>query len=342
MKRKALDALVAHFSLTPSGLEALLTLSDARPARLEQLRFGIQALRIAGLLCLVLGVIFFVAANWSALQVMGRFALLEILFVGCIGAALVRLPPATLGRFALFGAFVVAGALLALFGQTYQTGANVYELFLTWALLGLPLVIASQWSVAWAAWFAVLNIALALYCGWRPDGGVLWFLLGGMPSKVAILMLPAAINLALWFATERIRSKPAHPALAALAAPWLGRFLVACAIGFGTWAGISALTLYPMVGWVLTADEAIALILLIPLLFVVWAYTMRRRKDVFPLTMLAASMILLGLFAVIREFHRSDWIMMLLVAVWLVASSTLASKYVLRTLRQWRTQKVPA
>ncbi len=116
----------------------------------------------------------------------------------------------------MFGAFVVAGALLALFGQTYQTGANVYELFLTWALLGLPLVIASQWSVAWAGWLTVLNTALALYCGWRPDGGLLWFVFASVPWETTILMIPAAINLALWFGTEHLRDKPVHRVVDAL------------------------------------------------------------------------------------------------------------------------------
>jgi uncharacterized membrane protein len=75
------------------------------------------------------------------------------------------------GRGATFLAFVATGALLALFGQTYQTGADVYELFLTWALLGLPLVVAAQWGVASAAWVLVLNISLMLFSGWHPAGG---------------------------------------------------------------------------------------------------------------------------------------------------------------------------
>ena len=155
LKRSELDGLAEFHSLTPTKVEALLDLANARPSRAEGLRFLGLCLRMAGILSLAAGLVFFVAANWARIAVFGRFALVELVLVICVAVAFVRPPPSFAGRGAIFLAFIATGALLALFGQTYQTGADIYELFLTWALLGLPLAIAAQWSVASAAWRAM-------------------------------------------------------------------------------------------------------------------------------------------------------------------------------------------
>src|SRR5688572_10227099 len=203
LKRSELDGLAESYSLTTTKVEALLELADARPTRAEGLRFLGTCLRIAGVLSLAAGLVFFVAANWSEIAVFGRFALIELVIVACAVVAFVKPPPHFSGRAATFLAFIAAGALLALFGQTYQTGADVYELFLTWALLGLPLVAAARWSVASAAWVLVLNLALLLFCGWHPTGGLLWVVFGGTHFQPAHLVMGAAwLNLALWFAFE--------------------------------------------------------------------------------------------------------------------------------------------
>ena len=99
-------------------------------------------LRIGGILSLAAGLVFFVAANWSEFAVFGRFALLELVLVGLRRR---RLREAAAGiRWAAPRCSSLSSPRAhcwRLFGQTYQTGADVYELFLTWALLGLPLVV---------------------------------------------------------------------------------------------------------------------------------------------------------------------------------------------------------
>ena len=52
-------------------------------------------LRIAGVLSLAAGVVFFVAANWSEIAVFGRFALLELLLLACVVARLREAAAAT-------------------------------------------------------------------------------------------------------------------------------------------------------------------------------------------------------------------------------------------------------
>src|SRR5262245_50037230 len=199
MDRKELDGFIAHHALSEEGIAAAFEIANAQPSRAETLRFASQALRIAGVLSLAAGLVFFVAANWQDFRVFGRFALIEAVLIGSVVVATVRCPPAALGRYALLMAFVATGALLALFGQTYQTGADLYELFLTWSLVALPFAFAAQWSLTWAAWLTVLNVALALFCNTSRVGGWLWTLVDARGLRlVELLLLPTIVNLALW------------------------------------------------------------------------------------------------------------------------------------------------
>jgi uncharacterized membrane protein len=58
---------------------------------------------------------------------------------------------------------VLVGALFGVFGQVYQTGADPYELFLTWALIIVPWVIAARFTTLWVIEVALLDVALALW-----------------------------------------------------------------------------------------------------------------------------------------------------------------------------------
>lgn len=105
-----------------------------------------------------LGLIFWVAANWSALSRTGHFALLQGFTLAMfVGAALL---PAARQAISL-AALLAVGGLLAYFGQTYQTGADAWQLFAMWALAGLPLCVAARSDAVWSAWVVVAAVAVA-------------------------------------------------------------------------------------------------------------------------------------------------------------------------------------
>jgi hypothetical protein len=107
-----------------------------------------------------LGVVFWIAANWDELGRFGRFALLQFLVLAmCIGALARPAARAPLALLALLG----IGALFAYFGQTYQTGADPWQLFALWAVLGLPLAQAARSDVVWTPWALVAMTAAALW-----------------------------------------------------------------------------------------------------------------------------------------------------------------------------------
>ena len=120
------------------------------------------------------GVVMWVAANWDEFGRFGRFALL-MGFVGVMGtgAALRPVLRAPFGLLVLRG----IGALFAYFGQTYQTGADPWQLFALWALLALPLCLGERSDVLWAPWALVVVTAISLWTHarlghrWRVEPG---------------------------------------------------------------------------------------------------------------------------------------------------------------------------
>ena len=107
-----------------------------------------------------LGIVFWVAANWETLGRFGRFALLQGFFVVmCAGALWRPAARAPLGLLAL----LAIGGLFAYFGQTYQTGADPWQLFALWAVLALPLCLAARSEVLWTPWALVVMTAVSLW-----------------------------------------------------------------------------------------------------------------------------------------------------------------------------------
>lgn len=331
MNRKELDAFADHYGLTTEGVESALAIAGARPSRTDVERFGVRLLQLAGVLSLAAGVVFWVAANWSSIGVFGRFALVQGVLLAVVAIAVWRPAPHALGRYALLLAFVVTGALFALFGQTYQTGADVYELFLNWSLLGVVFVVAAQWSVVWAAWALVLNVALALFCGARPQAGLLWVAFSGWElERSQLLLLPLVLNTLLWVASLALeRSRRAH-----LAPAWLGRFALACAVAYGTWAALIVVVRAegPAAGYV-------GLVVPLVVFAGVAAHTLQRQVDVFPLALLEASLIVLSTTAIVEYFEWDDIGVLFVIAAWLIASSTLAGHWLMRLVREWETEE---
>lgn len=321
--RDELDRIAAHYALDADGTTALLGAASAVPAADQRRRFLATLLRIGGLLSIGASVVFFIAANWSRFAVFGRFALLEAALVACGIAALIRPPPHGLGRAALFLAFVVTGALLALFGQTYQTGADVHELFLGWAMLGLPLAVLAAWSVSSAAWLLVLDAALLLFCGGHPTGGLLWMAFGGRGTAPSGLIIGVAwLNLALWFAFEHLRL-PAVP-------EWVRRLALSAGFGFVCWAGLLVITgpdgQLPAGLGVLAAMAAVT------------AQSLRQRRDIYPLAVVTGSFIFLSVVWLVDTMKLRSENVFLLLALWLIGSSTAAGRLLTTLARRWRVE----
>lgn len=328
VSRSGLDVLARAAGLDAQGSAQLLDDARALPSAAEWRQTLQRFAGIAGVLALGFGAVFFIAANWSALTPGGRLWLLQGLFLIAIAAALWRPPPQVLGRSALLFAFIGAGALFALFGQTFQTGADVYELFVLWTLLGLPLVFAARWSPVTAAWLLVGNVALALFCGVVPAQHPLWMLLGFDERSWALRMLIAMLpNLLLWGVAEWRAMR--DPALELLLPRWLRRLLLLAGLGYGTLAAFVA---------ILDSHRQAAMVL--PLFLVsavaVAAFCLRFRREALGPVALAASAVVLGL-AVLMEIIPSgaQELSLLLLPLWVVVASGAAGVVLVPLVRRW-------
>ena len=168
--RDEIDQLTeaGHFDATQRGIA--LEIACVLPNTSQWHRFLGRLFLFFGVTLLIAAIGYFVAYNWDE---MGRFAKIALLEIGVIGAALAaaRFAPDDLrSRAALLGAVLLTGPLLAFIGQTYQTGADTYELFRAWALLALPWVLVARWRILWCVWLLIANVAVALYFAeaWRP------------------------------------------------------------------------------------------------------------------------------------------------------------------------------
>jgi uncharacterized membrane protein len=158
--RLAVLQLIALHDLDATRAQRLRQLAglDAEPAILTH--WLPRAVAVLGAALCGLGIVFWIAANWDSLSRLGQFALLQGFLVAASAAALwsprARLP---LGLLVLLG----TGGLFAYFGQTYQTGADAWQLFALWAVLTLPLCLALRSDVLWAPWVLVAMAAISLW-----------------------------------------------------------------------------------------------------------------------------------------------------------------------------------
>ena len=176
-------------------------LSDADAKRLNELARrdvepqGLQTtiplgLALIGAALVGLGIIFWIAANWASLSRAGHFALLQaVIVVMCVGALFRPAARPALSLLALLG----IGGLFAYFGQTYQTGADPWQLFALWAALALPLCLGVRHDALWTPWALVGMTAIALWIyahvgrDWRVGGEDLFYHLAGWSAALLLV-----------------------------------------------------------------------------------------------------------------------------------------------------------
>ncbi len=320
-----------------SIIHAMTDLIAARPDAAAWRAFAIRLLNAAGIGALGAGIIFFVAANWQDYGLMGRFAILQAAFVACVGIAFWRPPPGAIGPLALVLATLVTGALLALFGQSYQTGADLYELFFIWAALSLPFALAGRSGAVWATWWIVLNVGLALYCGLVGPDQLLWRLLDRWGVDGAMLLLFAGI---VDFAGAAAFLYLARTRFAEHAPHWLVRMLATFGFLFANFACIAAIARIGRFTSRAAAtgnSELPAIAIFAVLCAFIGIATVQRRIDVYPLALIAASFIAISTALLIGHMNLNGLGAIFVVAAWLVASSTAAGFLLMHWVRAWRT-----
>lgn len=174
-RRDQLDRLIETGALQPRDLDTALNISGIHPKGSHWRGLIDQLLLWWASLSFGCGLLFFVAFHWQDMHRFSQFALIQ----GCLIASVLmfvyyRQQP-LLRQVSLTLAWLILGVLLALFGQTYQTGADPWQLFATWALLSLPWVWISTFHPLWLAWLGLINLSIHLYYQAMPNASLLLF-----------------------------------------------------------------------------------------------------------------------------------------------------------------------
>ncbi|MBU1108493.1 MAG: DUF2157 domain-containing protein [Candidatus Riflebacteria bacterium] len=148
-----------------------------------------------GGLALAFAVMFFVAYNWNAIGRFAKFGMVEGIIVLAIVAYCRLGENTTASKVSLLVATISLGVLLALYGQTYQTGADPWQLFFSWAVLLLPWALIGRFPAIWVVWVILINLAIILYH--QTFSNLFWILLGS-PGMLLMVFCFNTLVLAAW------------------------------------------------------------------------------------------------------------------------------------------------
>jgi len=194
--RNELIDLIAQGAIPAQKIDESLAAAKVVPDGKAWILFIDHLLLWLGGLALAFAALFFVAYNWNDIGRFARFGMVEIFIVLAI-VAYWKLGEHTVGgKVSLLAATIALGVLLALYGQTYQTGADPWQLFSTWALLMLPWALIGRFPAIWIVWIVLINLSIVLYH--QAFRGVFWFMFS---SDTAMLWLVFAFNtlaLVIW------------------------------------------------------------------------------------------------------------------------------------------------
>ncbi len=193
--RQMILDLAEQGRIAPQQVRQALLLTGVLPTKPDWQHFLDQLLLWLGTSLVSAGVIFFFAYNWNALGRHTKFGLVEALVVAAL-LCIWRLGlEGIAGKAALLAASLFVGTLLALIGQTYQTGADTFELFGVWAGAILPWVLVGRFAALWVLWLVVVHVALGLY--YQTFGG-LFGLVFGPEEMVWVVLLLSTGALVVW------------------------------------------------------------------------------------------------------------------------------------------------
>ena len=297
-----------------------LQIAGERPTAASWLSFSKNLLLMMGLLALAFGVVFFFAFNWNEMGRMFKFMTLQVLLVAMFVGYYFKSKSFWLSQAMLLAAVIVLGALLALFGQTYQTGADPWQLFATWAMLIAPLVLFSRSEVLWVVLAVLVNTALSLY--FQVNQSLFGVSLMGHHLSWVFLLLNTVLLVSVeWLSSH---SKGWQQKIA-LQHRWAAQVLGVVVLHILAFIGMHAI-------WGHSAMRSLNLMFYVIFMVVTFTYYRYVRKDLLLLTAWALALIVFIMALLANTvFDGFDAGGLLLMAISLIALSTFAVSWIKKT-----------
>jgi len=163
LNRNQILSFIENKNIKKYNIKKVLEQTEVTPTSKSWYIFIDQIVLWFGALSLAFAIMFFIAYNWNEFQYMSKFALVEGLIVLSVGFYLYLGAEKISSKVSLMVSTILVGVLLALVGQTYQTGADPWQLFFYWAILILPWVFIGKFSPLWMLWIFLINLSFSLY-----------------------------------------------------------------------------------------------------------------------------------------------------------------------------------
>jgi uncharacterized membrane protein len=309
--RQIIQAIGRHSELDAEGLERLFQAEVYRRPS-QWYRFIRLSLIALGAGFLLAGIVFFFAYNWDGLHKFAKLGIVGGLLSACVIAAYLTKSHPLFHKILLFAASLLTGALFAVYGQIYQTGANAFDFFLAWTVFCLLWVWVSDFPPLWLAFLILVNITIAAYAD---QMGRLWP--NSMPF--AILATLNAVVLVMTYARRNIIGGVNVP-------EW-----VTHTVAIGT---VSLLTVGIVAGILDGYDAAFPLLLALAAVLFPWAvhHGIRSRSIFLPaLVSLSLIVILTSYLLKIGE----GYFLSLFVSLFVMGSVTLVTYLLLSLQKKW-------
>ncbi len=259
------------------------------------------------------GAICWIAANWSAFHRLTKLemagGLLAVSALTAIVFARARAP-------ALLVATGAVGALFALIGQTYPSGADAWQLFALWAALALPFAFAARHDAVWSLWVLVVGAAIGLWKAQELPGHALadW-------APACAMAVALAVALSPWLPAQRLTGRSV----------WAFRLAAFGAIAMLGWAGLEE----GLLRW-RSVDDSVLMMALAALVVICLALAFLRPLELGVLAIATIAVDGLLVFRIARAFdgpRLGSAIVIAFIASGIVALSVLTLREVSRRAR---------
>ena len=293
---RTLHQLAQQQGLNPQQTQALWQLAGVHRPQAGVHRRLRQVLALVAALLLGAGLIFWVAANWDAQSRMFKLQLLQAAVAAPLLVAVLLPGRQQVARMALalLGTLAVGG-LLAYIGITYQTGADAWQLFATWALLVLPMVLVLRSDWLWAAWLLIVATAIGAWSGRLLFNPLAWHHLYNLMTSLlwlAVFVAPLLCERLGWVRNQQ--GQPVQPRISI----WLATL---CAVGAWGVRGIYLLFGRFSEGWI-PAGYVMHVLLVLCVFWVGWR---SRWRDLLVLSVAVLALDVLGLSLLAK--WMMDW-----------------------------------
>jgi uncharacterized membrane protein len=313
---RSLLHIVSRFSnWQATDLETSFRENDIYANQNDWSKFIKTFLMSLGIAFLVSGVIFFFAYNWASLHKFIKLGLVQVLLIAMVGVAVFSKWNKNVRGIILLGAGMLVGALFAVFGQIYQTGANAYDFFFGWTVFIALWVFVSNFGPLWLLFLALINISI-----WQYFEQVL-----GRVDEVEILNLLFVVNL-LYLILLKVL---ADFGKITSTSRWLERVIVLASISYLT---------FNLSFQIIDDDSISYLTFLLGLIaFPLGIYYGKRQKDTFFIATIGLSIILIFLSLLIKTvFEVGDGLVGLFItSIYVIGSISGLIFSIVNLNKQW-------